>query len=58
MAAGGVSVRTFNFNCNFFQRQWVIAQSQKRCGTFSPKELQKKYGDVAGSQKTKSFSFR
>ena len=58
MAAGGVSVRTFNFSSNFFQKHWVIVQSQKRCGTFSQKELQKKQDGVAGSPKTKSFSFR
>ena len=62
MAAGGVSVRRvilpFDFKCIFFQRHCVIVQSQKRYGTFLSKELQEEQGDVAGSPKTKSFSFR
>ena len=56
MAACGVSGRrvksSFNFNSNFFQRHCVIAQSQKRCVIFSPKDI------VVESPKSKNVSFR
>ena len=62
MAACCVSGKTvkssFNLNCNFFQRHCVIAQSQKRCVLFSPKELQEEQDDVVLSPKSNSISFK
>ena len=60
MAAFGVSGRrvmsSFNFDCNFFQRHCVILQSQKRCVTFSLKELQNEQDDAVESpSKGKKF---
>ena len=59
MAACGISGRrvilSFNLSFNFFQRHCVIAQSQKRCVIFSPKELQKEQNDVVESPNTKKY---
>ena len=41
MAAGGVSVRTFNFNCNFFERHWVIVNLRKDVAHFHQKNCRR-----------------
>ena len=59
MAACGFSRRRvrscLNFNCNFYQRHCVIAQSYKKCVIFSPKELQKEQDGVVECPKPESF---